>query len=118
MYEKALTYFQQAASIRIAALSIDHPDVCATMMKVGLIQVSRRDFDNALVTFAQVLHSRRNAFGYDHPQIVNVLNDIAWCALRTWRTCRVLQGIRGGIRNYAKFGQKKQQRQFLPWLSC
>jgi tetratricopeptide (TPR) repeat protein len=77
MYEKALTYFQQAASIRIAALSIDHPDVCATMMKVGLIQVSRRDFDNALVTFAQVLHSRRNAFGYNHPQIVNVLNNIA-----------------------------------------
>jgi tetratricopeptide (TPR) repeat protein len=80
MYEKALTYFQQAASIRIAALSIDHPDVCATMMKVGLIQVSRRDFDNALVTFAQVLHSRRNAFGYDHPQIVNVLNDCCACA--------------------------------------
>jgi tetratricopeptide (TPR) repeat protein len=76
-YDTALSYFQQAVRIRIATFGIDHAEVSASRTKLGLIQVSKRDFDNAQVTFSQILHSRRKKLGYNDPQIIKVLNNIA-----------------------------------------
>ena len=103
-YNAALAYFRQAINVRTATLGANHHDVgvsvCvfmwlltnyildpspnthslraqASLIKLGLTYMARKDFDRANVTFAHVLHTRRQMVGCNHIQLVRVLNNMA-----------------------------------------
>jgi tetratricopeptide (TPR) repeat protein len=78
-FDDAFTYFQQAVSIRTSTFGTDRTEASASMMKFGLLQLSKRQFQSALQTFTNALHILRKVHGYYHPLTVKVLNNIA-CA--------------------------------------
>jgi tetratricopeptide (TPR) repeat protein len=44
---------------------------------MGLIQAAKKDFDNAIMIFSQVLRARRKNLGYNHPEVAKTLSNIA-----------------------------------------
>jgi tetratricopeptide (TPR) repeat protein len=76
-YTNAMTFFGQAVSVRKAALGPEHPDVAASLMKIGMIQLVRRDPEEARDTFLEVLKLVRKVLGYGHIQVARVLNNLA-----------------------------------------
>ena len=47
------------------------------MTKMALIQAARKDFDNAIMIFSQVLRARRKILGYNHPEVAKTLSNMA-----------------------------------------
>jgi tetratricopeptide (TPR) repeat protein len=77
-YKDAECYFQDAISVRVAALGKDHPDVSTSMLKLGMIQMANDNLDTAYATCTQVLYTRRKVIGYQQPEIAKILNLVAY----------------------------------------
>ena len=42
-YTEAMTFFQEAVTVRRAALGAEHPDVGSSLMKIGMVHRARRE---------------------------------------------------------------------------
>lgn len=77
-YVQARKKFHEALDVRIAALGPEHPDVMASMFKIGLIQLAREDFEASLLSFTKILIQCRKTksmqFGYSEES--KILNNI------------------------------------------
>jgi tetratricopeptide (TPR) repeat protein len=68
--------FQQAVRIRRGARGRDHADVAISLVKVGVVQLLLRQFDEALFSFREALSTRRHALGHLHPSTARIYNNI------------------------------------------
>lgn len=76
-YKDAEWYFQEAISVRVAALGTNHVDGSTSMLKLGMIQMANGNLDMAYVTLTQVLHARRKELGHHQPE-VSLLRIVRW----------------------------------------
>jgi tetratricopeptide (TPR) repeat protein len=76
-YPQALTFLQEAVTVREATLGPDHPVVADSLMKIGMIFLLQRDPESAKATFLRILKLVRKALGYGDIQVARVLNNIA-----------------------------------------
>ena len=68
--------FQKAVRIRRGARGRDHPDVAISLVKVGIVQMLLRQFDEALFSFREALSTRRHALGHLHPSTARIYNNM------------------------------------------
>ena len=87
-YQEAEDLHRQALEIRLRALVPEHVDVATSLHAVaeflhelgrtGDTHNSTLRFDEADSLYRQSLRMRRVLLGEDHPDIAEVLNDLAW----------------------------------------
>lgn len=75
-YSRALQAFQEALKIRQDALGLNHPLVAASLMKIGMIYLLRRDPVAALDAFGLALEITEASVGYSTLQTARLLNNI------------------------------------------
>jgi tetratricopeptide (TPR) repeat protein len=69
---EALLCFQNAARIARDALGSDHPNVAVSLVRLGFILLSMKQFENALVTFSEALRVRVASLGADHALVSKI----------------------------------------------
>lgn len=75
-YSLALHSFQEAVTIRRAALGSEHPAVAASLMKIGMIFLLRRNPDGAREAFHRTMRVIRKSMGHGSIQMARTLNNL------------------------------------------
>jgi tetratricopeptide (TPR) repeat protein len=77
---QAVSCFQAAARIARDSLGPTHPNVAVSLVRIGLILLESRQYQNALITFREALRLRICAFGRNHRLVANVYNNMGLCS--------------------------------------
>jgi tetratricopeptide (TPR) repeat protein len=76
---QAVSCFQAAARIARDSLGPTHPNVAVSLVRIGLVLLESRQYQNALLTFKEALRLRMCAFGPQHRLVANVYNNMGLC---------------------------------------
>jgi|GEM_PF-1741216 len=76
-YDKALSLYEKALTIREKTLGKEHPDTANTYNNMANVYYNHGDYDKAISLHEKALAIREKALGKEHPYAANTYNNMA-----------------------------------------
>ena len=116
----ALEAFQAAARTARDCLGPTHPNVAVSLVRIGFLLLHSKQYSNALVTFAEALRIRTQAFGQNHALTANLYNNLGVCHMHIGEFEQGRRALHTGLGIQRKLCAESDARAktngTVPWL--